>query len=156
MTAYSLLRLAHGYWRWAVLVLAIVVLVRAIAGVRTRREWTGIDERATRRFLSALDVQFLLGVVLYLLSPFSLAMYQAFQATMRTPDGRFCGAEHGAAMLLAMVAAHVGRVRVKRAPDNVHKHRAMLIAMVIFFALVVWAIPWPWRVFGRPLFRTVL
>ena len=75
---------------------------------------------------------------------------------MTSQVARFFGVEHETAMLLAFSAAHVGRVRAKRAFDDVHKHRAIQIAMVIFFALVLWATPWPWRSVGRPLFRTTL
>ena len=32
----------------------------------------------------------------------------------------------------------------------------MAITMLLFFTLVLWAIPWPWRDIGRPLFRTTL
>ena len=75
---------------------------------------------------------------------------------MTDQGARFLGVEHETAMLLAVIAAHVGRLRAKRAPARALKHHAMRTAMVIFFALVLWAIRWPWRSFGRPLFRTTL
>jgi hypothetical protein len=157
MSAYTLLRLAHSYWRWVVLVSAVVVLVRMIVGVLTRSEWTGADEGSVRRFLTAADFQMLIGVILYFgFSPFWLATYQSFHETMSSQVSRFFGVEHQTAMLLALVAAHVGRARAKRAVVGAKKYRAMLIAMLIFFALVLWAIPWPWRVVGRPLLRTTL
>ena len=156
MSAYTLLRLAHSYWRWVVLVAAVVVLVRMAVGVRRQGEWTLGDEAAVRRFLSAADFQMLIGVVLYFLSPFWLATYQSFRETMSGQISRFFGVEHQTAMLLAIVAAHVGRARAGRASSAVKRHRAMLIAMLIFFAFVLWAIPWPWRVVGRPLLRTTL
>jgi hypothetical protein len=28
------------------------------------------------------------------------------------------------------------------------------VAMAIFFALLLWAMPWPWPKVGRPFFRT--
>jgi hypothetical protein len=157
VSAYALLRLVHGYWRWAVLAAAIVVFVRVIHGAHTRRAWTGDDDRAVKRFLSALDLQFLIGVILYFgFSPFWTALHQTFAETMRSPVARFFGIEHQAAMLLATIAAHAGHERAKRAGNDLAKHRAMRAGMVIFFALALWAIPWPWRIFGRPLFRTTL
>ncbi|HWE31463.1 MAG TPA: hypothetical protein VHB97_25850, partial [Polyangia bacterium] len=68
---------------------------------------------------------------------------------------RFFGVEHETAMLLAFVTAHVGRVLSRRAPDP-RKQRILRATMFIFFALVLWAIPWPWRAFGRPLLRLSL
>lgn len=155
MNWYTILRLVHGYWRWVVLAAAIVVLVRAIAGFMARRPWTSVDERASRVFGNALDLQVMVGLVLYFgFSPFWPATYRAFAETMRGDVARFFGVEHGTAMLLAATAAYIGRVRAKRAIDSRRRHRAMLVAMVVFFALVLWAIPWPWRIVGRPLFRT--
>jgi hypothetical protein len=155
MNAYTLLRLAHGYWRWVVLIAAIAVLVRAIAGFFGRRPWTAADERAIRGFGGALDLQILIGLVLYFgFSPFWPATYRTFSETMQSDVARFFGVEHQTAMLLAAVAVYVGRVRAKRAIDSRRRHRTMLVAMLVFFALALWAIPWPWRIVGRPLFRT--
>ena len=155
MNAYGLLRLVHGCWRWAVLATAIVVLVRAIAGSIRRTPWTAADERASRAFGSALDLQVVIGLVLYFgFSPFWPATYKTFSETMRSDVARFFGVEHQTAMLLAATAAYIGRVRGKRAVDSTRRHRVMLVAMLIFFALALWAIPWPWRIVGRPLFRT--
>jgi hypothetical protein len=155
MSAYAVLRLVHGYWRWMVLVSACVVLVRVIIGVVSKREWTRTDDRAIKMFSSAFDLQFLIGVVLYFgFSPFFTATYQSFRETMSGTVSRFFGIEHQVAMVLAMTVAHIGRGGAARAPDSARKHRTMLIAMLIVFALMLWAIPWPWREVGRPLFRT--
>lgn len=155
MNVYTLLRLAHGYWRWAVLAAAIVVLLRATTGYLTRRPWTPLDERASRSFGNALDLQVMIGLVLYFgFSPFWPATYRTFSETMKGDVSRFFGVEHGTAMLLAATAAYIGRIRAERAIESRRKHRAMLAAMLVFFALALWAIPWPWRIVGRPLFRT--
>jgi hypothetical protein len=157
MSAYSLLRAAHSYWRWVVLISAIAVLVRTMIGAYRRSDWTDRDERAARIFLSALDLQVVFGVILYFgFSPFWPATYHSFHETMRGEVARFFGIEHETAMLLAFIAVHVGRLRSKRALDGAATHRTMRTALVIFFALVLWAIPWPWRAAGRPLFRSTL
>jgi hypothetical protein len=153
VSMYAILRVAHGYWRWAVLLSAIVVLVRA--ATRTGGLWNRADERAVRQFLGALDLQFTLGVVLYFgFSPFWLATYHSFRETLTSPVARFFGVEHETAMLLAFLTAHAGHAGAKRTADGDRKRRTIMITMLVFFALVLWAIPWPWRVVGRPLFRT--
>jgi hypothetical protein len=154
MNAYTVLRLVHGYWRWAVLLSAVVVLVRTTVGTLTRKQWSGDDERAARWFLLAVDVQMAIGVLLYFgFSPFWSATLHSFQETMQGQVSRFFGIEHETAMLLAVMAAHIGRVRSTRAAEGVGKHRTMLISVVVFSVFVLWAIPWPWREMGRPLFR---
>lgn len=149
---YGWLRLVHGYWRWVVVLSALVVFVRAVRA----RSWTAMDERASRLFVAAVDIQVLLGLTLYFgFSPYWTATHTAFAATMKDQGARFFGVEHETAMLLAFVTAHVGRVVSRRAPDA-RKQRILRTTMIVFFALVLWAIPWPWRVFGRPLVRLSL
>jgi hypothetical protein len=138
VSAYALLRLVHGYWRWAVVASALVVFVRAVAGAHTRRAWTHDDDRAVRLFMSALDLQVLIGFILYFaFSPFWPAMYESFRESMRSPVARFFGIEHETAMLLAMTAAHIGRARARRAADDVGKHHAMRAAMIVFWTLTL-------------------
>ena len=154
MTAYSILRLVHGYWRWAVLVTGAVALARSAISLRGRRTWTTGDERASRWFVAAVDVQVILGLFLYFVfSPFWPAVRDSFHFALRDLSARFFGMEHETAMLLAFVAAHVGRVRIRRAAEAHAKHHALLASLLFFFALALWAIPWPWRAIGRPLFR---
>jgi hypothetical protein len=154
---YPLLRLAHGYWRWVVLVSALTVLVRAMVGARARSQWTRRDDQAVRLFILALDLQVFMGVMLYFVfSPFWPATYHTFHETMSGHVARFFGVEHETAMLLAFIVAHAGWHRARQAMAGTSKRRVMGAAMVLFFALVLWAIPWPWREVGRPLFRTTL
>ena len=153
MSFYTLLRIVHSYWRWIVLVMAAVVMIRSIAGWVEGAEWTEGDERASRRFVGAYDLQGLIGVILYTVSPFASAVLHSFRESMQSPTSRFFGIEHQTAMLVAWIAVHIWRDRVKRV-RGARKHRAIWVLVVVFLPLVLWAIPWPWRIFGRPLFRT--
>ena len=153
--AYWILRLVHGYWRWMVLVGAVVALARAALGRGSA--WTARDECVSRLFVAFVDVQVSLGLILYFgFSPFWPTVRDSFHDAIKDPSARFFGMEHGTAMLLALAAAHVGRLRVRRAIDGPAKHRALLASVLVFFTLVLWAIPWPWRAIGRPLFRVSL
>ena len=154
MSWYELLRGVHSYWRWAVLIAAAIALVRAAAGAGAGRAWRGADERAARIFIATIDLQFLLGVVLYFgFSPFWTATYHSFSETMRDQGSRFFGIEHQMAMVLGITAAHVAWDRVERTGRTPASHRMMLVGLLVFLAFVLWAIPWPSRSYGRPLFR---
>lgn len=154
MTWYALLRVFHSYWRWAVLMTGTILLIRAIAGVYNRSDWTSADVSAARRFITTLDIQFTVGLILYFgFSPFFSAVYHSFQESMSDPGARFFGIEHQVAMFTATAVAHIGIDRAKRAAGPA-RHRTVLMAMLVFFAIVMWAIPWPSRPYGRPLFRT--
>jgi hypothetical protein len=73
---------------------------------------------------------------------------------MTDPGARFFGIEHQVAMLIATAVAHAGMDRSRRAGSSSARHRAVCITMIVFFAIVLIGIPWPWRPYGRPLFRT--
>ena len=155
MTWYELLRLGQSYWRWAVPITSLIVLVRAVRGANQSREWTHADARAARLFFSALDIQLTVGVTLYFgFSPFFSAIYHSFSETMKDPNARFFGIEHQTAMLIATAVAHVGMDRAKRAASGPARHRVMRTTMIVFLLIVLAGLPWPWRPYGRPLFRT--
>ncbi len=155
MTWYALLRVAHSYWRWAVLITAVIVLARAVAGACNQRDWTRADQRAARHFITALDIQFTMGMILYFgFSPFFSAVYHSFSETMTDQNARFFGIEHQTAMLIATAVAHMGMHRARGAASGPARHRAMRITMIVFFVILLVGIPWPWRPYGRPLFRT--
>src|SRR5690242_18562360 len=109
MVAYWVLRAVHGYFRWAVVVSGVVALVRASRGARP---WSVGDERDSRWFVAAVDVQVAIGLVLYFgFSPFWPVVRDSFQLALHDRSSRFFGMEHPTAMVLAFVAAHVGRAR---------------------------------------------
>ncbi len=150
---YDLFLLLHSYLRWIVLGLALVSFVTAITGWLGYRPWRASDEQRHQTFLMALDLQFVLGLVLYLfLSPTAKAAFADFGAAMKDSVVRFWGLEHAATMFLAVVAAHVGRAMSTRrqGPD---RHRPMAIGVIVFAVFVLAAFPWPGLPHGRPFFR---
>ncbi len=146
---YSLFLTLHSLARWVVIVLAVVVVVRALLGWRRGTSWTDLDDRLGLFFTIGLDVQVLLGLILYLfLSPLVGAAFQDFGAAMRDSDLRYWGVEHIALMIVALVLAHAGRSLAKRTSDAVAKHQRALIFYGLSVLVILAAIPW-WR----PLLR---
>jgi hypothetical protein len=151
---YTALLIVHSWLRWAVLALAIVGLVRAVRGLSAKRAWDPTDERVGKWFLIAVDVQLLLGLALYaFFSPSTHTAFADFGAAMKDRVLRFWAVEHSFAMLLAVVAAHVGRVRGKKLGQVAARHRVALVTFAIFVVLVLAAFPWPGMPQGRALFR---
>lgn len=144
----------HSYLRWVVLVLAVVALVRAVGGVRARREWEATDEAASRWFIIGLDVQALVGIVLYaFLSPFTSVAFADLAAAMRDPALRLITIEHPVGMVVAIALAHVGRARSRKAGDPARKHRAAALFYGLSLLLMLLTTPWPFMAGGRALFR---
>jgi hypothetical protein len=150
---YILMIAIHSWIRWAVLLFGMIAIARAIAG-RSGRPWTSGDDRAGMLFITALDLQVLVGLLLYFaLSPISLQGLRDMGAAMSNASLRFWTVEHPAQMILGVVLAHIGRARTRRTTDAVKRHRAALIFFTLAILVILLSIPWPGREIGRPLFR---
>jgi hypothetical protein len=149
---YSIILLLHSWLRWAVLLAGFVVVARALA--RGGRPWTPTDERAGSWFVITLDLQFLLGALLYFaLSPITRQAFDDFGAAMRTSGIRFWAVEHLFGMVIAIALAHVGKSRIRKAATDARRHRLALIFFGLALLAVLVSIPWPAMPNGRPLFR---
>ena len=149
---YSAGLLVHSWLRWAVILLGIVAVLRALGALRSPR-WTPAADRAGLLFTIAFDVQFLVGLVLYVaLSPLTKQAMQNMGEAMRAAPIRYWAVEHPFGMLVALILAHVGRVMVRRATEA-KKARIALIFFALALLLVLGVTPWPNMPGDRPLFR---
>ena len=149
---YSIVLLIHSWIRW----LAIVAAMGAtLAVVRGKVEGDrSIADRWGVLLVTTLDIQLLLGLVLYLVVSPNMAEIRAhFGEAMRIPQLRFWAVEHLTAMLLAVVLAHVGRVLARRAPTPGAKRTRLLVCYGLATLLILIGTPWPGLVYGRPWFR---
>jgi len=122
--------------------------------MRARRAWTAGDDRAGQVFVGTLDLQLLIGLVLYFgLSPITRAAMQDFGAAMGNSMLRFWAVEHILGMVIAVALAHVGRVRVRKTTDPVRRHKLAAIFFGLALIAILATIPWPGMPAGRPLFR---
>ena len=151
---YSAFLLIHSLLRWVVVLAGLVAIARAISGVAGRRDWLPADAAATRVFSIALDVQFLIGLLLYVwLSPFIRDAWADMAATMRNAPLRFFVVEHTTGMIIGIALAHVGKSKIGKARDAVQKHKLALIFFGLAMVVILLSIPWPGMPGGRPLLR---
>jgi hypothetical protein len=153
---YTALLFLHSWLRWLVVLAGIAVLGGAVAGVSTRRAWLPVDNVRLALFTHSLDVQILIGLILYaFLSPVTRSGFENMQLTMRDPILRFFVVEHVVGMVVAIAFAHVGRARVRKAVDAAARHRAVLIFVGLSMVALLLSIPWPGMPGGRELFRAL-
>ena len=151
---YTFVLAVHSWLRWAVLLAGLCAVLLAIAGAMKRRPWGSADERLGRLFTMSLDIQILLGLVLYFfLSPITRAALSDFGAVMGSSGLRFWAVEHAFGVLVAVALAHVGRGRSKKVADPVARHRAVAICYGLALLALMLSIPWPGMPNGRPLGR---
>ena len=122
----------HSFWRYAVLIAAVIALVVAFVGwlgpVPQRMLLQPVVRRAGSLYIIALDLQALVGIIIWL----GKGWYAA-------PG--FFRAEHPATMILAVIAAHVGMVLAKRSLLPLRAARAVALGVAISLVLVLVGIP---------------
>lgn len=151
---YDLLLFAHSWLRWLVLLAVLMAVARAAGGVSTRRPWTPVDDRAGMWMTASLDLQMLIGIVLYgFLSPVTKSAFVDMAAAMRAAPIRFFVVEHPVGMIVAIALAHIGRGRVRKAATSEAKHKTALIFFGLALLVLLLSIPWPVGPGARSLFR---
>jgi hypothetical protein len=151
---YTTLILLHSLVRWAVLATGVFAAIRGISGWRSGRPWTLADQRAAGWYTSALDLQMLLGLLLYFwLSPITTAALRDFGGAMANSGMRFWAVEHPFGMIVGIALAHIGRGRLKRITDDAKRHRTIAIFFILSLLIILASIPWPGSPNGRPLLR---
>jgi hypothetical protein len=153
---YSFVLTLHSLLRWVVVILAVVTVVRAFGGWFGKKEWTTLDGRLGMLSSISIDLQLLVGLILYIfLSPLTKGAFQDFGAAMSDQVLRFWAVEHIFWMVLALILMHVGRAISKRAVGATSKHRRAAIFFGLATLAILFAIPWPFLSYGRPLIRLV-
>lgn len=142
---------AHSLNRWVVVALLLVALGRGMAGWARARKWSRHDDLTGRLLIVVLDVQLLLGLALYAVSPLVRAGWSDLGAAMDNRVLQFWTIEHAPTMTLAVVIVHIGRVVARRADDDRRRYRVATLSVAGATLLILAGIPWPFLEHGRPL-----
>lgn len=146
---YPFLLSTHNILRWVVVLVGVLAIVRALIGLFGKRPFTSLDNRLSLIFTISMDVQVLLGLLLYgIFSPLTTGAFADFGAAMGESELRFWLVEHISVMLVALGLAHVGRSRAKKAANDQAKHKQIAIFFTLAFLAVLLATPW-----ARPFLR---
>jgi hypothetical protein len=148
---YGLVLGVHSVMRWLIIGLGLGATVRAMLGRSVGRAWTTTDTWIGRLFVTALDLQILIGVTIYgVFSPVVAAGLTNLAVATQSRAYRFWLLEHPVAMLVAAVIAHIGFAKAKRTDGPLaHRHAALFFILALLIVLA--AIPWPLFTFGRAL-----
>ncbi len=145
---YSLLSHAHSGLRWFVLITLLVAIINAIGKTKGNHSFTKRDIRLALMALVFTHTQFLLGLILYFISP-----KVVFSADSMSNDVlRFFLVEHIFIMLIAVLLITIGYSRAKRAIDEGKKFRNILVFYLLGLILILAGIPWPFQNYGTSWF----
>jgi len=131
---------AHSGWRYIVLVGLFVAIIKYALGFFGKSQWSNLDSTLNRVVPILVDVQWLLGLVLYV--------------SARTWTNSVSGIAywHPLAMTAAVVVSHIFSARVKKSSSDAERFQMGLIGNVATFVLIalgVYFVLGSWNLFGR-------
>jgi hypothetical protein len=129
--------------RWLLLLSLVTTLVKYLIGWFGNQPWKKTDNLMGIIFTSLMDLQLLVGLVLYFfLSPITKLAFNDFGAAMKNADLRFYAVEHLFMMLIAVVLVHIGRAKSKKAATDAGKFKIATLFYGLALVVMLVAIPW--------------
>ncbi|HRF79954.1 MAG TPA: hypothetical protein PL070_07695 [Flavobacteriales bacterium] len=132
----------HSLLRYAVLLTVATAGILHLRGFLTKRPILTYERSLSILAVVFSHVQFAIGLILYLLK---FNVYKEMSGEL----GRYWKMEHLGTMVIAVALVTIGRVSAKRSNDEEVKQKRIAIFFLIALALMLWAIPWPFSVFGH-------
>jgi len=137
MTLYSFFLHLHSGFRYIVLLLLLLAIVRAWADLMGNKPYSEGNRKLNLFTLISAHTMLLIGLVLYFLSPF----VQFNSETMKQHDTRYWTVEHLTGMIIAIILITIGHSKSKKAALPAGKHKAIAIfytlALVVIIAMIV-------------------
>ena len=131
MSLYEFFKDAHSGWRYVVFLLVAVAIIQSVIGLAANRGYSEGARRLNLFAMISVDIQLLIGIVLYFLSPW----VQFNSGTMKNDVTRYFTVEHWVGMLFAIALIHIGHGRSKKALPPPAKHKS--IAIFYFLAIII-------------------
>lgn len=144
---YTALLATHNIVRWLVLIAGVYAVFRAWRGWLSRAIWTDADAGAAKLYVNMLSLQFVVGIVLYVVSPLIRNALGDMAATMKNAPVRYFVVEHVTVMIIAIALGHIGAARVRKAASDSARFQAATIFLGLSLAAVAGFTPWARRLF---------
>jgi hypothetical protein len=144
----------HSFLRWAAILVVLFAFVRSLSGWMNDRPRNTLDKLAAMIALITVDLQLLLGLLLYLLwSPQVKAAHENMSAAMKNTELRFWAVEHITIMILAVAFVHIGKILANKSTAPRSQHGRAVFCFGVSLALMLFGTPWPMSNVARPWFR---
>jgi uncharacterized membrane protein YidH (DUF202 family) len=137
---YIGLQHTHSSLAYLVLLLILIAIGLSLMAWFKKGAFTTTLKKAALYAFVATHVQFLLGIVLYFVSPLGWDNLSA--AAMKDAVMRLYAVEHPFTMILGIVIITLGYMRMKKADDDRKKLQSIWLYYTIGLVLILSRIPW--------------
>lgn len=151
---YQTLLSLHSLVRWLVLIALLFTIYRAYRGSKKKEKFSDFDNAVRIIAERVVQLQFCIGLGLYLLSPIVSYFLHNFKEAVHLREIRFFGMEHITMMLIAVSVISIGSDKSSIATDSQRKYKILMIWFSIGLILILTSIPWSFSpLTSRPNFR---
>ena len=141
---YTTVQFVHSWWAYLVLFVAVIATINALAGLVGKKEYQPKDFRLALFTLIVTHIQFLIGMILFFVSPLGLGSISAngMGAVMKDSTLRLYAVEHPTMMLLAVVLITIGYSKHKKKLVSGPKFKTLTIFYTLGLVVMLSRIPW--------------
>lgn len=133
MTLYSFLLHLHSGFRYIVLLLVLLAIIRAWLGWLGKVAYSESHRKLNLFAMISVHTQLLIGILLYFVSP----LVKFGSDTMKDATTRYWTVEHLTGMLIAIALITIGHARSKRGATSDAKHKSIAIFYTLALAVIV-------------------
>lgn len=134
----------HSWWAYLVVFVVLIATINALMGFFGNKEYQPKDFRLALFALIVTHIQFLIGLVLYFVSPYGMQSISnnGMKAVMGDSLLRLYVIEHPLVMILTVVFITIGYSKHKKKLVSKPKFKMLAVFYTIALVLLLSRIPW--------------
>ncbi len=146
----------HSIFRWLVLAALFATCILFVYKHFTNKILSLKDYRFLQVVCLILNIQFILGVLLFSKSQLALLFWDNFQETVKLRQPRFFGLEHPTMMILGIVLFNYFTFKIRNKINSKEACTYFLKRFVLILIIILSSIPWSFSpLTNRPNIRTI-
>lgn len=138
---YTGFRHLHSFIAYILLAIFIFSILFAVIQLVQKKSFSELMRKIALGGLISMHLQFLIGIILYLVSPVGLSNLTSGNA-MQSSLSRLYALEHPLIMVIVVILVTVGYRKIKKPGDDVRRYKTLLLFYSIALVLVLSRIPW--------------
>lgn len=151
---YSHLLELHSILRWLVLTALLITFFCLLFKKFTNGIFTNQNYRFLQIICVLLNIQLIVGVLLFYESPLVSMFWNNFNETVKLRQPRFFGLEHPSMMLLGILLFNYFTFKMRKKINTSQAVSYFLIRFIFILIIILSSIPWSFSpLTSRPNFR---
>lgn len=153
---FSNLLAFHSLFRWLVLLAFLVAFLLFVFKHFYNKTFTLKDYRMLQIVCLIINIQFVLGILLFSKSQLVLLFWDNFQEAVKLRQARFFGLEHPSMMTLGIVLFNYFTYKIRNKINTREACTYFLKRFILVLVIILSSVPWSFSpLTNRPDFRLI-